>query len=95
MKTKNYLVIMAILFVLLLYNILIYNFTNKKIYKETKNLIGDYFNTEKYEYLKATSNKDDSLNVFIRINDSYYRVVIPSNYSKIITVNKDIPAYIK
>lgn len=95
MKTRNYLIIMIALVILLLYNVLLYNFTNKRIYKETKNLIGDYFNTDKYEYIRATSNKDDSLNVFIRLKDNYYRVVIPNSYGKIIAVNEDIPVYIK
>jgi len=102
MKVKNYFIILIVLFILLFYNIFAYKFANNRIYEQTKYAITSYFNNTsdikdfKYEYIKATLNEDATVNVFIKYNNHYYRFIFENNGGfKLVSVNINIPAYIK
>ena len=106
MKLKYLSVVLIVVFILLMYNIFCYYFVNKSIDNGTRNIITNYLNNScnkcdyQYEYLKATINDDSTINVFIKVDskylEEYYRfVVINNNGYKLVSVNTDIPAYIK
>ena len=74
MKTKNLITILSVIICLLLYNIFLYKTINKSIDNGTKNIITTYLKNKchncefKYEYLMATTNDDNTINVFIKVN---------------------------
>jgi len=72
----------------------------------TKYQITNYFNNMcdncnfSYEYIKATVNDDQTINVYIKTNnknfEKYYRVIFENNGGyKLIKVSQDIPTYIR
>lgn len=101
MKVKNYFIILAVLFILLFYNLFAYKFANNRIEEHTKYAITNYFkslnvNNLDYEYIKATLNENATINVFIKYNNKYYRFIFENNGGyKLLNVNVDIPVYIK
>jgi len=106
MKTKSLIIILVVVLILLVYNLFCYGFANKIIDTNSKNIITNYFDNinvnSKYKYIKATSNEDSSINVFVYINDTnlnhkYYRFILDKYNGdlKIREVNNDIPIYIK
>lgn len=106
MKLKTYFIILLVLLLLLFYNVFCYSFANHRIESITKYQINNYFKNQyancniEYEYIKATVNDNDSINVFVKTNNkkvnNYYRFVFDNiNGYKLITVNQEIPVYIK
>lgn len=102
MKVKNYFIILIVLFILLFYNMFAYKFANNRIEEQTKYAITNYLknnfnlNDFTYDYIKATINDDASINVFIKYNNQKYRFIFENNGGfKLISVNTNIPAYIK
>ena len=101
MKVKNYFIILTVLFILLFYNLLAYKFANNRIEEQTKYAIANYFkslnvNNLDYEYIKATLKENATINVFIKYNNKYYRFIFENNGGyKLLSVNADIPVYIK
>lgn len=100
MKVNNYFIILVVLFILLFYNMFAYKFANNRIEEQTKYAITNYFKnsnkTSDYKYIKATLNKDATINVFIKLNNKYYRVIFENNGRyQLLYVNEDIPIYIK
>lgn len=107
MKNKHIFIILAIMVVLLLYNLFCYALVNRNIEIGSKNLIQNYFQTvspnnyTKYEYLMATNNDDGSINIFVKTKNNssneYYRFIVARNgalYS-LKDVNRNVPAYVK
>ena len=106
MKTKYLFIVLIVVFVLLIYNIFFYSFVNNHIKNGTENIISDYLKNVcndckfEYEYLGATSNEDNSINVFVKVDSDilkeYYHFIVDKNNTyQIINVNNDIPPYIK
>lgn len=101
MKVKNYFIILTVLFILLFYNLFAYKFANNRIEEQTKYAIANYFkslnvNNLDYEYIKATLKENATINVFIKYNNKYYRFIFENNGGyKLLSVNADIPVYIK
>lgn len=103
MKTKVLLWILGGAVILILYNILCYSCVNMIVNNNTKIAIYDYFSTKynkkdlHYEYKKAINNSDGTINVFIKYDEIYYKVILKQfgNNYQVILVNNDIPVYIK
>lgn len=102
MKFKTYFIILSVLFILLFYNIFCYKFANKRIDDATHFLISNYLNDKcncNYKYLKATSNSDGSINVYVKTlenNANYYHFVFTNNNGyNIVLVDSKIPAYFR
>lgn len=102
MKVKNYFIILIVLFILLFYNMFAYKFANNRIEEQTKYAITNYLKNNynlsdfTYDYIKSTINDDASINVFIKYNNKKYRFIFENNGGfKLISVNTNIPAYIK
>ena len=77
MKTKYLLIALGITFILLLYNIFCYSLVNNIMENQTKNVINEYFINnkginDKYEYIKTLNNKDNSISVYVKLNNEYY-----------------------
>ena len=101
MKTKTLLILMGITIILLIYNLFCYKLANSIIQDKTKEQIKNYLNNLynqdiDYDYLNTYSNKDNSISVYIRAKDQYYRfIMVNDNGYKILDVNQDIPVYIR
>lgn len=102
MKFKTYFIILSVLFILFFYNIFCYKFANKRIDDATHFLISNYLKDKcncNYKYLKATSNSDGSINVYVKTledTSKYYHFVFTNNSGyKIILVDSEIPYYLK
>ena len=97
MKAKNLLIILLIIFLFLLYNLMCYNYLNKQIKRDTKSIIVNVLDSENYEFLKATSNKDGALNIYVKYNNNKYHFTINriNNKYHFISYDYDIPSYIK
>ena len=101
MKIKVIGVTLIIVLVLLVYNLFCYKFVNKMIDNQTRyeiiNYVKNNLNNDDYEYIRATSNNDKSINVYILVNkkDYYHFILEKNNNYKILKVDQNIPVYIK
>ena len=94
MKVKSLVIVSLIVVGLLIYNLFCYSFANKMIDEDTHYVIKNYLENnydikEDYKFIKAVSNKDYTYSV-------YYQAVLVKNQGyKVVSVNQNIPAYIK
>ncbi len=102
MKTKYLLIALGITFILLLYNIFCYSLVNNIMENQTKNVINEYFINnkginDKYEYIKTLNNKDNSISVYVKLNNEYYNFNLSRtiNGYQINNISNEVPVYIK
>ena len=101
MKVKSLVIVSLIVVGLLIYNLFCYSFANKMIDEDTHYVIKNYLENnydikEDYKFIKAVSNKDYTYSVYLKVNDEYYQAVLVKNQGyKVVSVNQNIPAYIK
>ncbi len=107
MKVKNLIIILGILWVMLIYNFIWYRYTNKVTDKNSREVITKFLNDYcgncefSYKYKKATTNKDNSINIYIKIKSDYfkeyYKFIVDKDKGSFVIkeVNQDIPEYIK
>ena len=98
MKNKTLMMIFLVVFILLLYNLFCYSLVNKIIYKKTNPIITNYLsdlNINNYKFVKAINNTDETISVYVKINNDFYNFVLENNNYQIKDVNNNIPDYIK
>lgn len=97
MKYKNLFTVLFILIILLFYNMFCYALVNANVKEASKYALDSYFNESmEYDYVMATNNSNDSINVFVKSNNKYYRFVMVKNgaFYTIREVNDNIPIYV-
>lgn len=107
MKLKNLIIILGISGLILLCCILGYKHINKEIEEKSRGVITQFLSNYcnncnfKYDYKMASYNKDNSINVYIKIDSDYfkeyYKFILDkdNNIYVIREVNQDIPSYVK
>ena len=104
MKTKYLIITLSFICTLYIYfNVCMY-IVNKRIINDTNNAIVDYLDTlyvtdYKYNLVQAINNKNNSLNLYIKVRSNYKDIYYNFTFSKynytLIEVNQDVPKYVK